>query len=57
MASGRGIWTTKVKSIQFPSEKVEKIIGNRKSKIYHLPGQAYYEKVKVKRAGYRKAKR
>jgi micrococcal nuclease len=69
MASGRGIWTTKVKSIQFPSEKVEKIIGNRKSKIYHLPGQAYYEKVKEEnrvyfdskeeaiRAGYRKAKR
>lgn len=64
-----GIWTTKVKNIQSPSEKVGKIIGNLKSKIYHLPGQANYEKIKeenrvyfdseeeAKRAGYRKAKR
>lgn len=69
MAAGRGIWATKVKSIQFPSEKVGKIIGNWKSKIYHLPGQAYYQKLKEQnrvyfdseeeaiRAGYRKAKR
>lgn len=69
VAAGRGIWTTKVKSIQFPSEKVGKIIGNWKSKIYHLPGQANYEKLKEEnrvyfdseeeaiRAGYRKAKR
>jgi len=61
--------TEKVKNIQFPSEKVGKIIGNLKSKIYHLPGQANYEKVKEEnrfyfdseeeaiRAGYRKAKK
>jgi len=64
-AAGRGIWTTKAN----PSEKVGKIIGNWKSKIYHLPGQANYEKLKEEnrvyfdseeeavRAGYRKAKR
>ena len=69
MAAGRGIWTTRVESIQFSSEKVGKIIGNRKSRIYHLPGQAYYEKLKEEnrvyfdseeeaiKAGYRKAKR
>ena len=69
VASGRGIWTTKVKNIQFPSEKGGKIIGSKKSKIYHFPGQAYYDKVKGEnrvyfdseeeaiRAGYRKAKR
>jgi len=69
VADRRGIWTTKVKNIQFPSEKVGKIIGNLKSKIYHLPGQANYEKIKEEsrayfdseeeaiRAGYRKAKR
>ena len=68
MAAGRGIWTTKIKSIQLPSEKIEKIIGNRKSKVYHLPGQARYEveeenqvyfdsEEEAIRAGYRKAKR
>ncbi len=69
VADSRGIWTTKVKNIQVPSEKVGKIIGNLKSKIYHLPGQANYEKGKEEnrvyfdseeeaiRAGYRKAKR
>ncbi|MDE1890020.1 MAG: thermonuclease family protein [Planctomycetota bacterium] len=69
VADSRGIWTTKVKNIQFPSEKIVKIIGNLKSKIYHLPGQANYEKGKEEnqvyfdseeeaiRAGYRKAKR
>ena len=69
VAAGRGIWTTKVKNIQFPSEKGGKIVGSKKSKIYHLPGQAYYDKVKEEnrvyfdseeeaiRAGYRKAKR
>lgn len=61
--------TERVKNIQFPSEKVGKIIGNLKSKIYHLPSQANYEKVKEEnriyfdseeeaiRAGYRKAKK
>lgn len=69
VADSRGIWTTKVKNIRFPSEKVGKIIGNLKSKIYHLPGQTNYEKGKEEnwvyfdseeeaiRAGYRKAKR
>lgn len=69
VADSRGIWTTKVKTIQFPSKNVGKIIGNLKSKIYHLPGQANYEKGKEEnwvyfdseeeaiRAGYRKAKR
>ena len=69
VAAGKGIWTTKVKNIQFPPEKGGKIIGSKKSKIYHLPGQAYYEKVKEEnrvyfdseeeaiKAGYRKAKR
>ncbi len=61
--------TEKVKNIQVSSEKVGKIIGNSKSKIYHLPGQANYEKVKEEnrvyfdseeeaiRTGYRKAKK
>ena len=69
VADSRGIWTTNVKNIRFPSEKVGKIIGNLKSKIYHLPGQTNYEKGKEEnwvyfdteeeaiRAGYRKAKR
>ena len=69
VADCRGIWTTKVKNIRSPSEKVVKIIGNLKSKIYHLPSQANYEKGKEEnwvyfdseeeaiRAGYRKAKR
>jgi micrococcal nuclease len=69
VVAGRGIWTTKIKSIQSPSEKVGKIIGNLKSKIYHLPGQVNYENIKEEnrvpfdseeeaiRAGYRKAKR
>lgn len=69
VADSRGIWTTKVKNIRFPSEKVGKIIGNLKSRIYHLPGQTNYEKGKEEnwvyfdseeeaiRAGYRKAKR
>ena len=69
VAGSRGRWATKLKSTEFPSEKVGKIIGNLKSKIYHLPGQASYEKVKQEnrryfdseeeaiRAGYQKAKR
>ena len=69
VADRRGIWTTKVKNIRFPSEKVGKIIGNLKSKIYHFPGQANYKKGKEEnwvyfdseeeaiKAGYRKAKR
>jgi len=62
MVAGRGIWAAEI-------EKVGKIIGNRKSKKYHLPGQASYEKVKeenreyfdseeeARSAGYQKAKR
>jgi micrococcal nuclease len=69
VAGSRGIWATKLKNTEFPSEKVGKIIGNLKSKKYHLPGQANYEKIKEEnrvyfdseeeaiRAGYRKAKR
>ena len=68
MASGIGIWAARVKSMQLPSEKVGRIIGNKKSKIYHLPGQAGYEvkeenqvyfdsEEEAIRAGYRKAKR
>lgn len=69
IASGMGMWATKVKSMQLSSEKVGKIIGNKKSKIYHLPSQANYDKGKEEnqvyfdceeeaiKAGYRKAKR
>lgn len=67
MAVGKGIWAIKAKDIQAPPESVGKIIGNRKSKIYHLPGQANYGRLKEEnrvyseeeavRAGYRKAKR
>jgi micrococcal nuclease len=69
VAGSRGIWATKLKNTEFPSEKVGKIIGNLKSKIYHLPSQANYEKIKEEnrayfdseeeaiKAGYRKAKR
>src|SRR3989337_751097 len=69
MESGMGIWAAKVKNIQLPSEKGGKIIGNKKSKIYHLPGQAKHGEAKegnqeyfdsaegAIRAGYRQAKR
>jgi len=61
VVAGRGIWAAE-------TEKVGKIIGNRKSKIYHLPGQANYEiaeknrvyfdsEEEAKKAGYRRAKR
>ena len=67
--AGVGIRSTKAKTLQVPSEVYGKIIGNKLSKIYHLPGQAYYDKIKEEnrayfnseeeaiKAGYRKAKR
>lgn len=69
MAAGLGIWSVKTKTLQVPSEVSGKIIGNKQSKIYHLPGQASYGRIKGEnrvyfgteeeavRAGYRKAKR
>lgn len=59
---------SKGNDIQPPSESVGRIIGNKKSKIYHLPGQVNYGKVKEEsqiyftseeeaiRSGYRKGK-
>jgi micrococcal nuclease len=67
--AGVGIWSMKAKTLQVPSEVYRKIIGNKRSKIYHLPGQASYLQIKEEnriyfnseeeavRAGYRKAKR
>lgn len=69
MAAGRGIWSVETKALQVPSEVSGKIIGNKGSKIYHLPGQASYGRIKRQnrvyfdteeeavKAGYRKAKR
>jgi micrococcal nuclease len=69
MAAGLGIWSVKTKTLQVPSEVSGKIIGNKRSKIYHLPGQASYGRIKGEnrvyfdtedealKAGYRKAKR
>jgi len=68
-AAGVGIWSTKSKTLQVPSEVYGKIIGNKQSKIYHLPGQASYHRIEEEnrvyfnseeeaiRTGYRKAKR
>jgi len=68
-AAGVGIWSTKAKTLQVPSGVSEKIIGNKGSKIYHLPGQASYHRIEEKnriyfnseeeavKAGYRKAKK
>ena len=67
-AAGVGIWSTKAKTLQVPSEVYEKIIGNKRSKIYHLPGQASYQRIEEEnrvyfnseeeaiRTGYRKTK-
>ncbi|MBI5287057.1 MAG: thermonuclease family protein [Deltaproteobacteria bacterium] len=64
-AFGVGIWAAK----EEPRQAVGKIIGNKYSKIYHIPGQASYGRIKEKsrayfdteeeaiRAGYQKAKR
>ena len=69
MAARLGIWSVKTKALQVPSEVSGKIIGNKGSKIYHLPGQASYGQIKRQnrvyfdteeeavKAGYRKAKR
>jgi micrococcal nuclease len=68
-AAGIGIWSTKAKTLQVPSEVYGKIIGNKRKKIYHLPGQASYHRIEERNrvyfnseeeavgAGYRKAKR
>ncbi|MBW1796517.1 MAG: thermonuclease family protein [Deltaproteobacteria bacterium] len=69
MAASLGIWSGKTKTLQAPSEVSGKVVGNKGSKIYHLPGQASYGQIKEEnrvyfdteeeavRAGYRKAKR
>lgn len=69
MAAGLGIWSVETKTLQVPSEVSGKIIGNKGSKIYHLPDQASYGQIKRQnrvyfdteekavKAGYRKAKR
>lgn len=67
-AAGIGIWGTEARTIQVPSKVYRKIIGNKRSKIYHLPGQAGYHieeenrvyfnsEEEAVRAGYRRAKR
>jgi micrococcal nuclease len=68
-AARLGIWAAKAKVLQPPTETSGKIIANRLSKIYHIPGQANYGRIKEEnrvyfkseeeaiRAGYRKAKR
>ena len=67
-ADGKGIWAERTKPLQTPSKISGKIIGNKKSKIYHLPGQANYDikeenrvyfdtEEEAIRAGYRKTKR
>jgi hypothetical protein len=65
----RGIGNTKLEDIQGQLKPDGKIIGNKKSKIYHIIDQANYSKVKEEnrvyfnseeeavKAGYRKAKR
>src|SRR3989339_1465757 len=68
-AAGVGPWAAKVKVLQTPTETSGKIIANRLSKIYHLPGHANYGRVKEEnriyfnteedaiKAGYRRAKK
>jgi micrococcal nuclease len=67
--AGLGLWATKVKAFSIPAEVTGKIIGNKRSKIYHLPGQTGYSHVKEEnrvyfnteedaiKAGYRRAMR
>ena len=69
MAARLGIWSVKTKTLQVPAGVSGKIIGHKGSKIYHLPGQASYDRIKeenriyfdtekkASKAGYRKAKR
>ncbi len=64
---GLGIWSQK-KEKEGPIKTYRRIVGNKRTKVYHLPGQRYYpikEENKIYfeseeeaiRAGYRRAKR
>ncbi|MFQ5801607.1 MAG: thermonuclease family protein [Candidatus Methylomirabilales bacterium] len=67
--AGRGLWVRKKRDVTSAHPREGKIIGNARSKIYHVPGQAHYGRVSEKnrayfdtedeaiRAGYRRAKR
>jgi len=66
--AGRGLWNAAVREEWSDPSRRGKIIGNLRTRIYHVPGQAYYDKVREKnriyfrteedarKAGYRKAK-
>lgn len=68
-AEGLGIWSRTKKETWSDPDKQGKIIGNIRSRIYHLPGQYGYDKVSEKnriyfdteedarKAGFRKATR
>ncbi len=64
---GLGIWSQK-KEKEGPIRTYQRIVGNKRTKVYHLPGQRYYPKKEENKvyfeseeeaikAGYRRAKR
>ena len=66
---GRGLWVQQKREATSAHPLKGKIIGNRRSKVFHVPGQANYSRVseenrvyfdteeEAARAGYRRAKR
>ena len=67
--AGRGLWARRQKEATSPHPLEGKIIGNRRSGVFHVPGQASYGRVseanrvyfdteeEAVKAGYRRAKR
>lgn len=68
-AAGRGLWVRQKRPATSAQPPEGKIIGNRRSKVFHVPGQANYGRVSEEnrvyfeteeealKAGYRRAKR
>lgn len=68
-AAGRGLWARQKRPATSAHPLGGKIIGNRRSKVFHVPGQASYGRVSEEnrvyfeteeealKAGYRRAKR
>lgn len=67
--AGRGLWSRQKREATSAHPLEGKIIGNRRSKVFHVPGQQNYDRVsdenrisfdteeEARRAGYRRAKR
>lgn len=68
-AAGRGLWVGHTRRVISANPPEGKLIGNRRSKVYHLPGQPNYGRVSKEnqvyfdteeeavKAGYRRAKK